>query len=498
MKEISSSLTTQTPLHLQSDQPEKKPTSTRNSFFRSLLGHFCCVKCEPSTKYTPLRFLDNNQDSCRLEAGKYMTSSGHELSNENNAAQSASTKQIPATEKPCKSPVEKLMPANVIKKHIIHTIPMRETCALRKGQQVAALKVRPYEVLHSSEIEDLEYRIVTDEQTIQKKLKKARQAADIQRKHDNPRLLHLKTPDKFFVNIGEYPEVTNSSEGSFEIAYTKKPRTSTVEYKTVSVPSCGIASCQGARSSMEDAHIASQFTITVAGLEHTIRITGIFDGHGSSDWSKYVSKHIINPLKGRLEEFNQNGLCDTGIWNALKIAFADQDHMAGKDFSASGTTANVALLINGDLWISNLGDSRALLLDKHGSATQLSEDAKPDNQKYTRSITKRQGTVKDNMIIGKAWGLRIARAFGDHTHYDSAVSSRPKITKVSARKLQEKKLIQVCDGITDAASSNDIARAVHTELTQDHSLAVTSANLVARAYQAGSTDNLSAIVSIFS
>nr|MDT0252999.1 PP2C family serine/threonine-protein phosphatase [Endozoicomonas sp.] len=76
--------------------------------------------------------------------------------------------------------------------------------------------------------------------------------------------------------------------------------------------------------------------------------------------------------------------------------------------------------------------------------------------------------------------------------------SRPKITKVSARKLQEKKLIQVCDGITDAASSNDIARAVHTELTQDHSLAVTSANLVARAYQAGSTDNLSAIVSIFS
>ncbi|OGN58689.1 MAG: hypothetical protein A3C42_01330 [Chlamydiae bacterium RIFCSPHIGHO2_02_FULL_45_9] len=48
----------------------------------------------------------------------------------------------------------------------------------------------------------------------------------------------------------------------------------------------------------------------------------------------------------------------------------------------SGTTATVAMILDGKLWTANVGDSRTIL----DNGIQLSEDAKPTDTHYRKGI----------------------------------------------------------------------------------------------------------------
>lgn len=257
----------------------------------------------------------------------------------------------------------------------------------------------------------------------------------------------------------------------------------------------GIASAQGRRSSMEDAHIAT--TITVPGFTQRISLYGIFDGHGGERCAHYLEQHIANYLQERLAIALQAEDRDAAIYNLLKKAFVElgERYKMQHPYSMAGSTANIALVIGNDLWVANVGDTRTIL-SSNGTAIALSEDAKPNLPAYRRGAERRGGQVIHWGVYrvqkGGSSALAIGRAVG-HDEEGSGVNPRAKVIKYSLQNLPPGRnfLLVGCDGLWDVASSQNVAGTVHSLEETPENIA---RRLVHQAYAAGSTDNISALV----
>ncbi len=196
------------------------------------------------------------------------------------------------------------------------------------------------------------------------------------------------------------------------------------EHKKAGTAAVGIAYARGRRPAMEDAHLATTFELMIGKTTYPVQLFGIFDGHRGRGAAHFVCKNLVEKLKKWLLTYNSAELTDEGIWYALKMAFVElNDRFKG----GSGTTATVAMVLDGKLWTANVGDSRTVL-DNGGTAEQLTEDADPSMRRYRKGVEKRGGYV-----VKAADGLHrvnkdiaMARAIGDHRH-KSALSARPKI-----------------------------------------------------------------------
>lgn len=243
----------------------------------------------------------------------------------------------------------------------------------------------------------------------------------------------------------------------------------------------GVCHCIGRRPTMEDEHLSTSFNLNIKGKAHPVQLFGVFDGHGGRQAAAFVKKNLEQELHNTLNEFCVNGLTDKDIFNALKITFVRLDK---KFKERSGTTATVAIILDGKLWTANVGDSRTIL----DNGIQLSEDAEPADPRYKKGIEKRGGRVFFNRINGQ---LGVARAIGDHNV--TGVSPKPKITVLPLSMVpSQSHLILTCDGVYDVASTRQVAEAVKTHKNQ--SVTELAKNIVYSAYQAASEDNLSALV----
>ena len=227
-----------------------------------------------------------------------------------------------------------------------------------------------------------------------------------------------------------------------------------------------------------------------------IDIIGIFDGHGGHGLGEEMVDYAVNRLhfflEKRLEEIDILELTVDDIWNLLKIIFVDVSRTCHKE--TTGTTANVAFVINQHLWIANVGDSRAIWIDEDGTIIQLSEDAKPYMKRFEHSIKKRGGSVTITDCPRVNGILASARAMCDH-YLDGAVSARPTLI---CKKCRRGILLQVCDGLTDVARTLDLAKAIQKYIYEENDTpAIAAMKLGIKAYNAGSKDNLSVIVTLF-
>ncbi len=262
----------------------------------------------------------------------------------------------------------------------------------------------------------------------------------------------------------------------------------------------GICHAQGRRPTMEDEHLATSFQVQIAGRNYPVQLFGVFDGHGGPKAAEFVRDHLKEQLESSLRQFNPNGLTDAGIWRALKITFIrlnqDFKNMYGNHPHSiahnQGTTATMAMILDNKLWTANVGDARTVL-DNNGNPVQLTEDAKPSDEKYKRNIEKRGGQVIPVLGVMRVNGdLAVARAIGDH-RLKGAISARPKITVKPLSEIQpESHLILCCDGIYDVARTRDIVSAVHAN--RFSSAGTLAKNIVYSAFNSGSTDNLSSLV----
>ncbi len=273
------------------------------------------------------------------------------------------------------------------------------------------------------------------------------------------------------------------------------------ESTTVGGLEVGICHARGLRKEMEDEHLATEFNLIIGDRLYPVQLFGIFDGHGGQIASQFNLIHLEAQLKKALCEFNPNGLTEEGIWHALKKTFVrlhedfKEQHPNDK---TQGTTSTVAMILNNNLWTANVGDSRTIL-DNNGIPIQMTEDAKPNGERYKKNIEKRGGSVqkyeKGWKIIQNGRYLSVARATGDH-HFGEAINPRPKITVKPLSEIDPgSHLILCCDGIYDVSRTSDIVKAVHDANEEGKPTAGDLArNTVYSALQAGSRDNLSALV----
>jgi serine/threonine protein phosphatase PrpC len=287
-------------------------------------------------------------------------------------------------------------------------------------------------------------------------------------------------------------------KGNDEIAKPSFPQKEGVETRvftvtTEALPQTSTACAQGKRPTMEDQHIATTFSFRTGSNEIPVIIQGVLDGHGGDLTAKFGATHIVAFLIKRLEQYNRTELTDVGIWNALKLALVDLSRSCLDGLS--GSTVNISLQINGEIWIVNLGDSRAIIMDGSGNTMQVSEDAKPADAKYLKGIHNRGGYIQFYGVSRVNGRLAVARSLGDH-HLGGVISSRPKIIKLTRPKdgWTGYHLLHATDGIFDVATSKQAGAFINECFMKGMNHEAAARELVQAAFKTGSNDNSTVVI----
>ncbi|CAN7138745.1 hypothetical protein HID58_037354 [Brassica napus] len=237
-------------------------------------------------------------------------------------------------------------------------------------------------------------------------------------------------------------------------------------------------------------------------MSKDVTFCGVFDGHGPH--GHLVSRKVRESLPVRLLSFvqsKQNGTSKSDSQEAAGKEKEEKEEANEEDklkllweeaflkaFSAmdkelrshpnvecfcSGSTAVTVIKQGSNLFMGNIGDSRAILGSKDSNdsmvATQLTVDLKPDLPREAERIKQCKGRVfalEDEPEVPRVWlpydnapGLAMARAFGDFCLKDYGVISVPEF---SHRVLTDRDqfIVLASDGVWDVLSNEEVVEVV--------------------------------------
>ena len=175
------------------------------------------------------------------------------------------------------------------------------------------------------------------------------------------------------------------------------------------------------------------------------KLFGVFDGHGGAAAAEFVTKNIETTLS-KHPDFSDN------TPQALKDSFVALHQRFLADTSdASGTTALVALIRKSKIYLANLGDCRALIVDKIGKILVETKDHTPESER--NAITARGGLIWYGRVGGI---LLLGRAIGD-TDVAHHLSQEPDIYEHEISD-DTHFIILASDGIWNKISSEECAK----------------------------------------
>lgn len=220
----------------------------------------------------------------------------------------------------------------------------------------------------------------------------------------------------------------------------------------------------------------------------------VYDGHGGSS----VAKHAAETLHEIFSEQLQNTDCTSvDICNAFRYAYSKIDsQVLTKRALLVGATA-VTAYVDSDasmLVVANAGDSRAVLGDTTGAAHRLTVDHRPSLPSEKARVRAAGAFVFSDRVNGS---LAVSRALGDHC-MKSAVICTPALAAVRLQS-HHRFLILACDGLWDVIDDEMATKFVANLLNASvpPSPVAISRALVRKALEAGTTDNVSVIVTLF-
>ncbi|CAN6876758.1 hypothetical protein Bca4012_069642 [Brassica carinata] len=232
-------------------------------------------------------------------------------------------------------------------------------------------------------------------------------------------------------------------------------------------------------------------------MSKDVTFCGVFDGHGPH--GHLVSRKVRESLPVRLLSFLQSKQSKSDSQEADKEEEEEEaseedklkllwEEAFLKAFSAmdkelrshpnvecfcSGSTAVTVIKQGSNLFMGNIGDSRAILGSKDSNdslvATQLTVDLKPDLPREAERIKQCKGRVfalEDEPEVPRVWlpydnapGLAMARAFGDFCLKDYGVISVPEF---SHRVLTDRDqfIVLASDGVWDVLSNEEVVEVV--------------------------------------
>ncbi|ODM94743.1 putative protein phosphatase 2C T23F11.1 [Orchesella cincta] len=240
----------------------------------------------------------------------------------------------------------------------------------------------------------------------------------------------------------------------------------------------GSSSMQGWRTKMEDAHSI----ILKPRQDRPAHFFGVYDGHGTElfaqdaaqklfyDWIIKREDYWKGQVKAAIETVSLKSLCIEAF------CLYEKSLKANRQFQDlhGGTTANVVLLRNGQVYCGNLGDSRAVACIK-GKPFPLSQDHKPSLPSERERIRKAGGIVTPAGRVqfkGHVGSLGLSRAFGDWKYKRAAKSddqqmviANPDVTQYTLTSDWEF-VVLACDGIWTSKENKDVISFVRERLQQ--------------------------------
>jgi len=259
-----------------------------------------------------------------------------------------------------------------------------------------------------------------------------------------------------------------------------------------------IASLQGKRSSNED---NESVFINLEGQDKSkrkINIFGVYDGHGGKLISKVASQELPKYFMVNDPKLFIDSNYTTSYITKVFINFMEKinkEHPRASHYS--GSTCCMAIIVNDRksnlLWIINLGDSRAILINKHNEIKALSVDHKPNLPSERERIEKLGGKSKI-YYDGSDWrvvDLSLSRALGDMNAHPY-VSHLPQLYRYRLHP-EDKFLILACDGLWDVMSNKSVGNYVLNNLDKIPYNKLAK-ELSQEAINQGSSDNVSAVL----
>lgn len=271
----------------------------------------------------------------------------------------------------------------------------------------------------------------------------------------------------------------------------------------------GLASMQGWRVEMEDAHTA---VIGIPSLKDW-SFFAVFDGHAGAKASAMCADQLMNHIisNGDFEKMDLKSGTETqpsieAIKSGIKSGFLSMDEklrntpevLSGQD--KSGSTAVAVIISPTHIFFANCGDSRAVL-STAGRCAFSTTDHKPINPIEKERIQKAGGSVMIQRVNGS---LAVSRALGDFEYKnvegmgpcEQLVSPEPEIF-VQERNQGDEFLVLACDGIWDVMTNDELCDFVRNRLQISNSMEHICNQVIDTCLYKGSRDNMSIVVVTF-
>ncbi|XP_013778198.1 uncharacterized protein LOC106462782 [Limulus polyphemus] len=256
---------------------------------------------------------------------------------------------------------------------------------------------------------------------------------------------------------------------------------------------------QGGRKYMEDAFVvAYQQTEDEKDLEYGY--FGIFDGHGGREAALYAKEHLMNHIVNQKNFWSDN---DELVLKAIKDGFLTTHFDMWKEVdkwprtfsglpSTSGTTASVAFIRHGKMYVGHVGDSKIVLGCQNKDsdawvAQPLTKDHKPESPSERERIHSVGGSVMNKAGVDRVvWKrprighkgpvrrsthfdripfLAVARSLGDLWSYnyfqgEFVVSPEPDVAMVTLDPKRDRCIVLASDGLWNMMTPQDAVRIV--------------------------------------
>lgn len=226
-------------------------------------------------------------------------------------------------------------------------------------------------------------------------------------------------------------------------------------------------------------------------------VYAVFDGHGGWRASHIAKKTFMAHFLDQVLFVHDEATAKQAMAHALKaVEQSYVDFTRGDENPFEGTTAVVAVLIKDPeswLLVANVGDSRAMLCHAGVRATALTRDHKPNDPVEQRRIEALGGVVQQRPgDVFRVGGLAMSRAIGD-TGLGDLVPADPDFTVYHlGPDSYPIWLIVASDGLWDVFSAQEACDSFG--MSRDTRLSAMSEWLAWKAYNKGSSDNISVVL----
>ncbi|XP_076392414.1 protein phosphatase 1B isoform X2 [Megachile rotundata] len=260
----------------------------------------------------------------------------------------------------------------------------------------------------------------------------------------------------------------------------------------------GVASMQGWRMEMEDAHRA------ITGLKGGLSdwsYFAVFDGHAGASVSAHSAEHLLECIM-QTEEFKAEDVAKGIHSGFLRL---DDEMRELPEMSSgtekSGSTAVCAFISPRNIYIANCGDSRAVLC-RAGDPVFSTRDHKPVLPAERERIQNAGGSVMIQRVNG---ALAVSRALGDYEYKnlkdrgpcEQLVSPEPEIFVRDRDDEHDEFLVLACDGIWDVMNNEDLCNFIHSRLLLTDDLEAVTNQVIDTCLYKGSRDNMSIVLVTF-